>query len=54
MPKFQNTGDPFRIALFMPRSTIFFFLQRLKYKDFSHNVLHASSMNYYLHLCNFF
>jgi hypothetical protein len=26
MPKFENTGGPFRIALFMPRSTIFSFL----------------------------
>jgi hypothetical protein len=46
---FLEYGGPFKIALFMVRSTIFSFLLRLEYKIFSHDFYHASSTNYSLH-----
>jgi hypothetical protein len=51
---FLEYGGPFKIALFMVRSTIFSFLLRLEYKIFSHDFYHASSTNYSLHPGIFF
>jgi hypothetical protein len=51
---FLEYGGPFKIALFIARSTIFSFFLRLEYKIFSYDFYHVSSTNYSLHPCIFF